>query len=167
MSEISDTVVDADYLWGDRFPPLRATLLSAKSPARKFRLVEDFLMALLDSETEVNPCVDFAVDGITRDPSQTNLAKLSDRIGYSQKHLISMFKKNVGITPKTYVRVMRFQKAIAAVESSESIDWTAIALESGFYDQAHFINDFKALSGFTPREYFAKKIDTLNYVPVL
>jgi len=61
---------------------------------------------------------------------------------------------------------MRFQKAILEIESRDSVHWSSIALESGFYDQAHFINDFKTFSGFTPNEYLKKKSELLNYIPV-
>ena len=61
---------------------------------------------------------------------------------------------------------MRFQKAIHEIEVNQQINWSAIAHESGFYDQAHFINDFNCFSGFTPQQYLNQKNDQLNYVPV-
>ncbi|MCO6509845.1 MAG: helix-turn-helix transcriptional regulator [Aridibacter famidurans] len=167
MSELANTVVDADRIWGSEFGILRERLLAEATPSGKFRLVEGFLAKHLNSDTELNPCVEYAVNGIGADPSRTNLAKLSDKIGYSQKHLITMFKNNVGTTPKSYLRVIRFQRVIEQIEETDIPDWSAIALDAGFYDQAHFNNDFRSLSGFTPNEYVAKKTDALNYVPVL
>jgi AraC-like DNA-binding protein len=52
------------------------------------------------------------------------------------------------------------------IEAIKSIHWSRVALESGFYDQAHFIGDFKNFSGFTPNEYVKRKTETLNYIPV-
>jgi len=77
-----------------------------------------------------------------------------------------MFKQQVGVTPKAYVKIMRFQKAIGEIEASGEVDWTGISQDCGFYDQAHFIHNFKFFSGFTPEEYVRRKSDTLNYVPV-
>ena len=77
-----------------------------------------------------------------------------------------MFKQQVGITPKAYLKIIRFQKAIAEIEESQDVNWTGIAQDSCFYDQAHFIHDFKFFSGFTPEEYLQLKNDQLNYVPV-
>lgn len=167
MSELANTVVDADRIFGNEFGFLRERLLAAVKPGQRFSLVEDFLLRRLNSDTELNPCVEYAVNGIGADPSRTNLAKLSDKIGYSQKHLITMFKNNVGTTPKSYLRVIRFQRVIEQIEETDTPDWAAIALDAGFYDQAHFNNDFRSLSGFTPSEYVSKKTDALNYVPVL
>ena len=77
-----------------------------------------------------------------------------------------MFKFHVGMTPKGFLRVIRFQKAIEEISNRTSVDWTSIAHESGYYDQAHFINDFKAFSGYTPSEYAQKQFEYLNYIPV-
>jgi len=72
----------------------------------------------------------------------------------------------VGVSPKQYLRIMRFQKAIEAIENNATVRWSKIALESRYYDQAHFIHDFKLFSGFTPNEYMKRKTAMLNYVPV-
>jgi AraC-like DNA-binding protein len=72
----------------------------------------------------------------------------------------------VGVSPKQYLKILRFQRAIAAIESTETIQWSQIALQSGYYDQAHFIHDFRHFSGFTPNEYIKRKASTLNYIPV-
>ena len=61
---------------------------------------------------------------------------------------------------------MRFQKAIDEIASVKQVKWTDVALESGYYDQAHFINDFRDFSGFTPKEYLLKQYEYLNYIPV-
>ncbi|HMX79717.1 MAG TPA: helix-turn-helix transcriptional regulator, partial [Ferruginibacter sp.] len=85
---------------------------------------------------------------------------------YSQKHLIKLFKDHVGITPKGFLKIIRFQKAVQEIEASKNIHWARLALESGYYDQAHFIHDFKEFSGFTPQEYTQKQYDYLNYIAV-
>ncbi len=91
---------------------------------------------------------------------------MNQAIGYSQKHFIDMFKRQVGIAPKAYLRIIRFQKAINEIEERKEVNWSIISQDCGFYDQAHFINDFKFFSGFTPEEYVHRKNDILNYVPV-
>ena len=77
-----------------------------------------------------------------------------------------MFKRQVGLTPKSYQKIIRFQKTIQDIESHTTIDWASIAYQSGYYDQAHFINDFRRLSGFSPNEYLNLKNEQLNYIPV-
>ncbi|MCQ3935915.1 MAG: hypothetical protein DPW18_02590 [Chloroflexi bacterium] len=170
MSELTDSVVMADLVFGNSILDLREQLLAAKTVGEMFCRVEMFLLGRgkrrLHSE-ESSRCVEYSVARILHQPTMVNLQDLSDQIGYSQKHFIELFKKQVGVTPKQYLRITRFQKAIQEMENASSFDWSGLARESGFYDQAHFIHDFKDFSGFTPGEYVKRKGDTLNYVPVL
>lgn len=169
ISELTDLVVDADLVFGSSFHDLREQLLSAKSIDRMFVLVEAFLLQQAgdaicpDLSTK---CLDYALSSMIRKPTLRRLRELSDEIGYSQKHFIDLFKKQVGVLPKQYLKIMRFQKAICAIETNDFIEWSRTARDSGYYDQAHFIHDFKLFSGFTPNEYIKRKTTTLNYIPV-
>lgn len=166
MNEIVDCVVDADLIWGSDFADLREQIAANKDSDEKFQIVEDFLNREFIAKLVLNPCVEYALRQIIHQPDQISLSKLSDKIGYSQKHFIKLFKNQVGITPKSYLKIMRFQKAINEIEKFSKADWTLISNDCGFYDQAHFINDFKLFAGFTPEEYFKCKNEYLNYVPV-
>ncbi len=166
MNELSDTVIDAELLLSKEFLELREMLLDEKAVPKRFEIVERFLLDLYVEKLIVNECVDFAIDKIETQPDQVCLGNLYEKIGYSQKHFTNIFRSNVGITPKSFLKIVRFQKAIADIERNESPNWTEIALEAGFYDQAHFINDFKKFSGFTPNDYLRRKNGILNYVPV-
>lgn len=169
LRELTDTVVEADLLWGAASRELRERLMGMQNAKSMFLLLERFLLQLAKGKlVEETPakCVQFAIDHIIAQPEILSLKSLSQQIGYSQKHLIELFKQQVGVSPKAYLRILRFQKAIVEIENDPSLDWSRLANDCGYYDQAHFINDFKAFSGFTPNDYFRKKSDLLNYVPV-
>src|SRR5687767_8865607 len=169
MSEITDQVLSADLIFGRKILNLREQLLAAASIQQMFLLVEKFLLRLAHKTipTEINlNCIEYALLQIVHQPNMSSFQQLLDQIGYSQKHFIDLFKKQVGVAPKQYLKIMRFQKSILKIENDDSIRWSKIALESGFYDQAHFINEFKSFSGFTPNEYVKRKTDSINYIPV-
>jgi AraC-like DNA-binding protein len=169
ISELTDTVAGADLVFGRNFHDLREQLLASKSIDRMFQLVERFLLQQAGNRIRADgaaKCIEYAVSNMTHKPTLRWLHQLSEEIGYSQKHFIELFRQQVGVSPKQYLKIMRFQKAISAIEHNESIHWSQIALESGYYDQAHFIHDFKRFSGFTPNEYIKRKASTLNYIPV-
>jgi AraC-like DNA-binding protein len=166
MDEIADCVVDADLLWTNDFACLRERLLETAEIGRRFRLAEEFLLRKFASRLEPNPCVAYAVDEMAQSPDEINIARMNNKIGYSQKHFIEMFRKQVGVAPKSFLRIMRFQKAIRAIDARGSIDWGAIAHECGFYDQSHFIHEFKRFSGFTPTRYAEIHTHYQNYLPV-
>jgi methylphosphotriester-DNA--protein-cysteine methyltransferase len=73
----------------------------------------------------------------------------------SQKTLIARFQKRVGLAPKMLGRVFRFQRALQAMAQPAARDLTGLALDAGYYDQAHFNHEFRQFSGLTPTEYLA------------
>ena len=169
MSEIRDTVAEADLVFGRKFCDLREQLLAATSIDRMFQLVERFLFQQacdMLQENDAAKCIEYAVSRMAHHPTRECLHQLSEEVGYSQKHFIDLFRQQVGVTPKQYLKIMRFQKSIRAMEGSDMIRGSEIAQEGGYYDQAHFIHDFKFFSGFTPNEYIKRKSPTLNYIPV-
>lgn len=169
LNELRDSVVMADLIFGKRICELREQLLNARSIAEMFQWVEVFLLAIAGDRLQIDgtiKCVQHAIHQITRQPHKLNFQNLSEHIGYSQKHFIDLFTRQVGVTPKQYLRIMRFQRTICEVERTTSIDWGQLAHQCGFYDQAHLIHDFKRFSGFTPGEYLQRKNAELNYVPV-
>jgi AraC-like DNA-binding protein len=80
----------------------------------------------------------------------TDLARASD---VSTRQLERLFHERVGLSPKQFVRIVRFQEVLRATRAGPDSGWAAVALEHGFYDQAHFINDFKTFVGRTPGEW--------------
>lgn len=166
MNEIANSVVDADLIWGTDFAALREHLIETKEVDRRFTIVEDFLVREFRSQMAINPCVAFAIGEMTNNPDQISIARMNAQIGYSQKHFTEMFRRSVGVTPKSYLKIMRFQKAIQVIDASAKTDWVQISQDCGFYDQAHFINDFRHFSGFTPAKYAEIQTNYQNYIPV-
>lgn len=169
MNELSDHVVDADLVWGSAVMHLREQLLEAPCIDAMFPLVEKFLLALAGGRLNTDipaRCIHYAMEHIVKHPHISSLKEISNAVGYSHKHLIDLFKKHVGVAPKTYLKIIRFQKAIAEIENGKHIQWSSIAAESGYFDQSHFIHDFRRFSGFTPGVYAEMKNGQLNYVPV-
>ena len=166
LHELTDSVVDGDLVLTNEIMNMREMILSLPTISQKFIYAEQHLLKQFGRKLELNPFIDFAVNKILQSPHQITIKRLSDKVGFSQKHFIQMFKENVGLTPKAFLKILRFQKAIQEIETCKKINWSGIAYETGYYDQAHFINDFKNFSGFTPQQYLLVKNDQLNYVPI-
>jgi AraC-like DNA-binding protein len=75
------------------------------------------------------------------------------RIGLSSRRFVDLFRAEVGLSPKVYCRIRRFNEALRRVEQLTDVDWVDVALSCGYFDQAHFNHDFRAFSGVSPSTY--------------
>lgn len=80
---------------------------------------------------------------------------LTDAAGVSGNHLAAQFKSHVGVTPKRVARIYRFARLILSVDALRPVDWSELAQTAGYFDQAHFIREFKDFTGHTPTGYLA------------
>ena len=118
------------------------------------------------SKLEKNNFTFYALQRLNAQPSIDSINDISRAAGVSQKHLINLFKKEVGLTPKQTARIMRFQNVIRTIERQKRFSWTSIAYDCDYYDQSHFIKEFREFSGINPQAYLLQIGDYLNYLPV-
>jgi AraC-like DNA-binding protein len=163
--ELQDLSVSLDTLWGREAPLLREQLLEAPSPAAKFQVVETYLRRRLHHGPVRSPAVQYAIETFRAPTASPSVATVVERIGVSPRRFIAAFRDEVGLTPKVFCRIARFRRVIGAVQSAERGDWAAIALDCGYFDQAHFIHDFRKFAGVTPTAYLRQRTST-NHVRV-
>ncbi|WP_438023325.1 helix-turn-helix domain-containing protein [Sorangium sp. So ce233] len=172
---LGGTHVSLDALWGREAALVRERVLEARTPEARLRALESALEARLlrpPARLSVSarspardPAVDFALAAFA-DPSRAyTVSDVIGQLGMSSRRFIRSFTEQVGLTPKRYCRVRRFQQAISAIERRERVSWAGVAAACGYYDQAHFIHDFRAFAGLTPTEYAAKRRER-NHVPL-
>lgn len=85
-----------------------------------------------------------------------NVLSVADELGVSERHLRRVFHEVVGLSPKTFFKLMRFERALNAAKDSRDSSWSDIAVDAGYYDQAHLIADFRSIAQATPREFLAE-----------
>jgi AraC-like DNA-binding protein len=169
-SEMRDQVVELESIWGRAAQLLREDLLATRTVPGKFRLLEEFLSQRLITGTKgerAENSIRWAVSQIMQQPHLLAVSAVADQMGISHKHFIAEFSRRVGLTPKIFGRIRRFQRVLDEVRTRQKIEWTDIALSCGYFDQAHFVNDFQAFSGLNPTRYLAESPEYPNYVPVL
>jgi AraC-like DNA-binding protein len=164
--ETANRSVDLECLWRGAAGEIREQLLAAPSADAMFELLERRLMAQLARPLELHPAIQFARAHICRAPHLTTVSGVMSRIGLSQRRFIELFHDQVGLTPKSFCRVRRFQRVVATVHGRKQVDWAQVALDGGYYDQAHFIHDFQSFSGMTPSAWLARATEHLNHIPM-
>ena len=85
-----------------------------------------------------------------------SVASVAEDLGISERHLRRVFLEVVGLSPKAFFKLTRFQRALRAAQDGRNPAWSDIAVGAGYYDQAHLIADFRSIAGATPREFLAE-----------
>lgn len=165
-SELQNLHVALQDLWGCEASLLRQRLLEAQTPQMKFHVLEECLQAQALRPLERHRAVDHALALLRNIHTAPAITDLADHIGISSRHFIQLFSNEVGLTPKLFARVRRFQNVLLQLQNAREIDWADLAAGCGYFDQAHFIHDFKDFSGINPSTYLTQKTDHLNHVPI-
>lgn len=165
-SELQNIHVSLEVLWGMAANDLRDQLLEVGTTQARFRVLEEFLLARAARSPVPQPAVAFALAEFQRPARVRTIAEIVEQTGYSTRHFIQLFHERVGLTPKQFCRVRRFQDVLNLIEKGGTPAWTDIALACGYFDQAHFIHDFRDFCGLTPGMYLARRGEFRNHVPL-
>ena len=163
-TEIQDLQVSLDAIWGRAASDMREELLEAEGVDAKFDVLTRHLNRHARS-LQRHPAVAYALAEFKS--GSRSVGSVTEDIGLSPKRFIQVFQDEVGLKPKLFCRVRRFQQVLHAIGLGQEIDWADVAIDCGYFDQAHFIHDFRAFSGLNPSEYVARRTEHLNHVPLV
>lgn len=136
---------------GSELDAVEDALLQAESFRQRIEIAESALLRLLErNEFEEDPRYLGAVDRIYQSRGKVDVTNLANTQGISDRHLRRLFDETLGLSPKKLARVVRFQVALNRLQGGNVPSLLGLALELGYYDQSHFIHDFKELYGRTP-----------------
>jgi AraC-like DNA-binding protein len=152
LGELENSCVGLDDLWGAEGRSLREQLVAAASTADRIALLESFLMSRLHRhELSAHPAVDAVRAAFEEHPSM-RISQACEMTGLSAKRLTAAFRAEVGLGPKAYLRVRRLQAALRRLDTGGSLG-ADIAADLGYFDQAHFVREFRDFTALTPTQY--------------
>ncbi len=163
-AELSDQVIDLPTLWGGAAVDLREQLLETGTTETRFRILEQALLTRAGKFASHHPAVAFALKEFQSGGERRSISEVTAQLSLSPKRFIQLFRETVGLTPKLYCRILRFQEVLHLVNRGQQIEWADIAAVCGYYDQAHFIHDFQTFSGLTPGAYLVQRSEHPNHV---
>ena len=161
--ELAERHVSLEALWGRDAELCREQLFDVGIPERQLDALESLLAARLPVVRSLHPAV---AEALARFATLPDVGAAVKATGYSHRRFIALFVGEMGLTPKRFCRVLRFQRVLDRLAADPSVPWIDLALDSGYSDQSHFNRDFREFAGITPGEYRHVSPRLLHHVPV-
>jgi transcriptional regulator GlxA family with amidase domain len=160
-AEITDLNVPVETLWGARAARLLDRLAEVQSIGQRLEILERALLEHLRPARRGDPPILYAANLIATRPSFWRTSGLASEVGLSPRQFRRRFESAVGIGPKRFARIVRFQKVLATALTNSVVvsenGWARLALDAGFFDQAHLNRDFREFTGMSPARFLATR----------
>lgn len=156
VPELSDRITPLDLVWGSSVNVVTERLAGAGTFLEKIAIINEDLSARLADKVDMTPSVEQAVGLILTGNGLTPIPAIARSAGISDRGLVRKFRQLIGLSPKSYSRIVRFQRVLRSFENDPLIEVSDAALKYGYYDQSHLINDFRQYAGLTPTEFRAR-----------
>ena len=157
VARFTDTSLDLRAAFGIDGIRFEAAMLGLEDDGAMVALAEQFIRARLPERDENVTLINRIVDRIIADRAIVRVDDVVSRLAINKRTLQRLFSQYVGVSPKWVIRRYRLHEAAEQMAEGDVLDWAQMAVDLGYFDQAHFIKDFKAIVGSAPAEY-AKSI---------
>jgi AraC-like DNA-binding protein len=164
LGDLEGAYVGVDEIWGRVGRDLHERLIETSAAASRFRILEEFLLSRPWLSADRRPGVTAAMGAIEDNPS-IRMADIQEVADMSTKRLNTLFRAEVGLSPKAYARVRRLQAALRLLGAGP-VSGARVAAEVGYFDQAHFVRDFESFTGMTPTQYSQQQILLPSHIPL-
>jgi AraC-like DNA-binding protein len=153
MSEITGQTVELEDLIGPVAGQLAERLAEAPDWPTRIDLFERAIAERVLAAPPVASELEWAWERLLESDGAAPIGALAAELGWSRRHLAVRFRDELGMPPKALARLLRFERAVKRLRAGD--DLADLALDAGYYDQAHFNRDFRAFAGTTPTDYLA------------
>jgi len=153
LADLRNRTVLLDEIWGALAAELRERLQATPDLPCRFHILEQALLSRLRTAAPADAMVAAALRALARDPSVARIDTVQAASDCPAPRFIRRFEAAVGLTPKRYARVLRFNALLPQLVQVGPRDWAQVAVERGYSDQSHLIHEFRRLAGVTPTAY--------------
>ncbi len=156
LNEIFNQNISLKDINGQVARDLEEKMNETNSFQQRVNIVETYLSYLLKNNFDDFKFrrINHIVELIKQTHGNINVNQMASEACLSRKQFERIFAEHIGTSPKQYLKIIRFQSAIFLKQQNNNLNMTELSYQSGYFDQSHFINDFKSLSGLTPKQYF-------------
>jgi AraC-like DNA-binding protein len=141
-------------------------VIEGRSPSARLAALQAVVLEWARGLAPPHAAIESAVRRFDAEDGRGSISEACHEAGLSHRRFVELFVGAVGVTPKVYCRIRRFQRAVRCAARATDPGWARIAATCGFYDQAHLNREFRAFAGITPGAYVPDSPDRPNHVPV-
>jgi len=153
VSKLADREISAISVFGTDVETLGVTVLSSIPEDEKVKAADAFFQARVPKRNKYVDLADQLVGRIFSEPEIKTVDDLVSETGIGKRSLQRIFNEYVGVSPKWVIRRYRLHELIEKLNSRDQLDWAQLALDLGYFDQAHLINDFRQIIGYSPTQF--------------
>ncbi|MFY7665154.1 DUF6597 domain-containing transcriptional factor [Flavobacterium sp.] len=154
IKEMENRAIPLDILFGQEGIKLSNQILNANSTSERIQIIEAFLFKQLADRQCIDHIVKSTVETILNTNGQFSVNEFSKNNSINRRQLARKFSSTIGLSPKQLAKTIRIQTILKVLLNEEVTSLTDLAYESEYFDQAHFIKEFKEFTGLTPKEFF-------------
>jgi AraC-like DNA-binding protein len=158
IKDMENTAIPLEKLFGTDGQAIGQKILDAHSTSERIQLIEAFLFKRLADAATVDDIVKATVDTILTANGRLSVDELSKQTKVNRRQLERKFSSAIGLSPKQLSKTIRLQTTLKTLLNKKVISLTDLAYENDYYDQAHFIKDFKEFTGLTPKEFYGDSL---------
>lgn len=158
IKEMENTAVPLDKLFGDEGTAIGETILNAKDTAERINLMEMFLLKRLTDKKTIDFVVKSSIETILAANGRFTVNEFSQKMNINRRQLTRKLSSAIGLSPKQLSKTVRIQAALKTLLIKEVTSFTDLAYENEYFDQAHFIKEFKEFTGLTPKEFYGDEL---------
>ncbi|MCJ8292342.1 MAG: AraC family transcriptional regulator [Crocinitomicaceae bacterium] len=167
LKDFANKETPLELLFGEKTAnKLEQKIIKATNSSERIEIIENFLLDKLNKKTTIDNIVKTTVDALLATNGSASISTILKEDLSKRRQLERNFKKQIGVSPKQLGKVIRLQTALKMLLNKETENLTEIAYESKYFDQAHFIKDFKEFTGINPKEFLGNEnmaLSTLFY----
>ncbi len=158
IKEMENTAVSLDKLFGKDGEEIGEKILNANSTSERIKFIETFLLERLTDKQTIDYVVKSTIETILIANGHSSVNELSQQNKINRRQLTRKFSSVIGLSPKQLSKTVRIQATLKKLLSKEVASLTDLAYENEYFDQAHFIKDFKEFTGLTPKEFYGEDL---------
>jgi AraC-like DNA-binding protein len=156
MHSLANQVIELEDILGKTVRRLIAQMQEVSDWETRFAMVDEFITNRVAQARPPSPGICWAWRQLNETGGLIGVGAIAAELGCSHKHLITQFRREIGLPPKALARIVRFSRVADILKQNDVASWAEITHRCGYYDQAHLIRDFHEFAGSTPSEYVGR-----------